>query len=101
MADFIRVDAHAHLYRTPEEGYAEKTGYEVPEDLTFKKSRLEKITAAKDALEAREKALYPNKAIDDKKQISFADPDARIMGKKGGEFTYNYNPRATSEACHF
>ena len=29
MADFIRVDAHAHLYRTPEEGYAEKTGYEV------------------------------------------------------------------------
>jgi len=29
MADLIRVDAHAHLYRTPEEGYAEKTGYEV------------------------------------------------------------------------
>ncbi len=29
MADFIRVDAHVHLYRTPEEGYAEKTGYEV------------------------------------------------------------------------
>ena len=29
MADFIRVDAHAHLYRTPEEGDAEKTGYEV------------------------------------------------------------------------
>ena len=29
MADFIRVDAHAHLYRTPEEGYTEKTGYEV------------------------------------------------------------------------
>jgi len=29
MTDFIRVDAHAHLYRTPEEGYAEKTGYEV------------------------------------------------------------------------
>ena len=29
MADLIRVDAHAHLYRTPEEGYTEKTGYEV------------------------------------------------------------------------
>jgi hypothetical protein len=29
MTDLIRVDAHAHLYRTPEEGYAEKTGYEV------------------------------------------------------------------------
>ena len=29
MADFIRVDAHVHLYRTPEEGYAEKAGYEV------------------------------------------------------------------------
>ena len=29
MADLIRVDAHAHLYRTLEEGYTEKTGYEV------------------------------------------------------------------------
>jgi hypothetical protein len=29
MTDLIRVDAHAHLYRTAEEGYAEKTGYEV------------------------------------------------------------------------
>ena len=29
MTDFIRVDAHVHLYRSIEEGYAEKTGYEV------------------------------------------------------------------------
>ena len=42
MADFIRVDAHAHLYRTPEEGYAEKTGYEVweyGEQAVLKKDR--------------------------------------------------------------
>ena len=29
MTDLIRVDAHVHLYRSIEEGYAEKTGYEV------------------------------------------------------------------------
>ena len=29
MTDIIRVDAHVHLYRSTEEGYAEKTGYEV------------------------------------------------------------------------
>lgn len=29
MADMIRVDSHVHLYRTPEEGKAEKDGYQV------------------------------------------------------------------------
>ena len=29
MTDFIRVDAYVHLYRSIEEGYAGKTGYEV------------------------------------------------------------------------
>ena len=29
MTDFIRVDAHVHLYRSTEEGQTEKAGYEV------------------------------------------------------------------------
>ncbi|HIO92066.1 MAG TPA: IS1182 family transposase, partial [Leucothrix mucor] len=78
--------------------YKDKTGDEIPEELTFKQQRLEKIQAAKKALEAREKALYPEQTIDDKKQISFADHDARIMGKKGSEFTDNYNPQISVDS---
>jgi len=70
--------------------YKEQTGYEIPEDLQHKEKRLTQIRKAKAALEAREEALRPGKSIDDKKQISFADKDARIMGKKG-DFDYRYN----------
>jgi len=35
-------------------------------------------------------ARQAGKEIDDKKQISFADKEARIMGKKG-DFDYSYN----------
>ena len=70
--------------------YKEKTGYELPEDLKFKKERLAKIKTAKEALEKREEELKPGKEIEGKKQISFADTDARIMGKKGN-FDYQYN----------
>ena len=79
--------------------YLEKTGYEIPEDLKYKQSRLEKIQKAKEALEAREEALYPGKKIEDKKQISFADEDARIMKSKGG-FGYHYNPQISVDADH-
>jgi Tfp pilus assembly protein PilX len=51
--------------------------------LKFKQDRLAKIKAAKQALEQREEQLNSGKAIDAKKQISFADTEARIMGKKG------------------
>ncbi|VAW89490.1 Transposase, IS4 family [hydrothermal vent metagenome] len=74
--------------------YKEKTGYELPEDLKFKQQRLEKIKAAKAALEAREAKLNPDQPIADKKQISFADTDARIMGK-GKDFDYSYNPQVS------
>jgi transposase len=70
--------------------YHDQTGYELPEDLQFKQGRLSKIQAAKQALEAREAELNPAQPIDGKKQISFADSDARIMGKKG-DFDYGYN----------
>jgi transposase len=75
-----------------EEGveYDDNNGYELPEELKIKAKRLAKIKEANEALERREQALNPGKQIEDKKQISFADKDARIMGKKGA-FDYSYN----------
>ncbi len=73
-----------------DEEYQDKSGYEIPEELKIKEKRLAKIKEAKEALENREHELNPGKEIDDKKQISFADKEARIMGKKGN-FDYSYN----------
>jgi transposase len=80
-----------------DKAYKDKTGYEIPEDLQFKQDRLAKIKAAKQALEQREEQLNPGKSIDAKKQISFADTDARIMGKKGS-FDYAYNAQISVDA---
>ena len=80
-----------------DKAYQDKTGYEIPEDLKFKQDRLAKIKAAKKALEQREEQLNPGKVIDDKKQISFADTEARIMGKKGS-FDYAYNAQISVDA---
>ena len=77
--------------------YKEKTGYESPEDLKFKADRLSNIKVAKQALEQREQQINPSKAIEDDKQISFADTEARIMGKKGG-FDYAYNAQISVDA---
>ncbi len=74
--------------------YHNKTGYEIPEELKIKGKRLAKIKAAKEALEKREQQLKVGKEIDDKKQISFADDEARIMGKKD-DFQYAYNGQIT------
>ncbi len=49
------------------------------------------------ALELREEQLNPGKDIEDKKQISFADTEARIMGKKG-HFDYAYNAQISVDA---
>lgn len=79
--------------------YKQRTGYEIPEDLKHKQQRQQKVRAAKEALERREQALNPGQAIDDKKQISFADTDARIMGKKG-DFQYRYNGQISVDSDH-
>ena len=77
-----------------ERDYQDKSSYELPDELAFKEHRLETIQAAKKALEAREESLNPGQEIDDKKQISFADHEARIMGKNGS-FDYSYNPQVS------
>ena len=88
IEDLIRKAAKCD--EEDDEQYQDKTGYEIPEELKIKEQRLAKIKEAKEALEKREQELNPGKKIDDKKQISFADKEARIMGKKG-DFDYSYN----------
>jgi transposase len=73
-----------------DEQLKDKTGYEIPDELKIKEKRLAKIREAKKALKERENELNPGKEVDGKKQISFADKEARIMGKKG-QFDYAYN----------
>ena len=82
-----------------DDAYKETNGYSIPEDLQFKEERLEKIKTAKKALEEREKALNPDEPIDDKKQISFADHDARMMSKKG-YCEYSYNAQINVDSDH-
>ena len=77
--------------------YKERTGYELPHDLKHKETRLAQIKAARQAIEAREEALHPGKPVAEKKQISFADKDARIMGKKG-HFEYSYNAQISVDS---
>ena len=77
--------------------YQERTGYEVSEDLAFKEKRLAKIREAKEQLEAREQERHPDKPIEDKKQISFADPEANIMGK-GARVDYAYNAQISVDS---
>ena len=83
--------------REEDQVYKERTGYEIPEDLKYKQGRLAQIRAAKQALEQREEQRGPGRDIDDKKQISFADTGARIMGKKGS-FDYAYNAQISVDA---
>ena len=70
--------------------YHNGTGYSIPDDLKIKEKRLEKIKKIKKELEDREEKENPGKEIDPKKQISYADTDAKIM-KKGKDFAYCYN----------
>jgi len=70
--------------------YHNGTGYSIPDDIKIKEKRLEKIKKIKKDLQDREEKENPGKEIDGKKQISYADTDAKIM-KKGKDFAYCYN----------
>jgi transposase len=74
-------------------------GYSVSEELARREARLAKIRAARERLEAEQRAEQglPEDAapeIADKEQRSFADPDARIMLMKRGAYDYAYNAQA-------
>lgn len=66
-------------------------GYHVGEELVRRQQRLKKLAEAKAALEAREKREHPGEPIDPKKQVSFADHDARCFAKSGDGTRYVYN----------
>ncbi len=70
--------------------YHNGTAYSIPDDLKIKEKRLEKIKKVKKELEEREQRENPGKKIDGKKQISYADTDAKIM-KSRANFKYCYN----------
>jgi len=70
--------------------YHNGKGYSIPDDIKIKEKRLEKIKKIKKELEKREERENPGKKIDGKKQISYADTDAKIMKAKDS-FNYCYN----------
>lgn len=72
----------------------EEDGYSLKEELARREERLKKIQEAKAALEAREAKDHPGEPIDPKKQISFADKDARCFHKKSEGAQYVYNAQA-------
>jgi transposase len=78
-------------------------GYSVAEELARREARLAKIQAAREHLEAEQRAEQgvPEDAapeIADKEQRSFADDDARIMLMKRGAYDYAYNAQAVVDA---
>ena len=78
-------------------------GYTVAEELARREARLAKIRAAREHLEAEQRAEQgvPEDAapeIADKEQRSFADDDARIMLMKTGAYDYAYNAQAVVDA---
>ena len=73
---------------------SEADGYQLREELARREGRLTKIQRAKAALEAREQREHPGEPIDPKKQISFADHDARCFASPGDGTRYVYNVQA-------
>jgi len=69
-------------------------GYRLSKELSRREDRLAKIEEAKAALEEREGRDHPGEEIDPKKQISFADHDARCHAKPGEGARYIYNAQA-------
>jgi transposase len=78
-------------------------GYSVADELARREARLAKIRAARERLEAEQRteqglAEDATPEIAEKEQRSFADPDARIMLMKRGEYDYAYNAQAAVDA---
>ena len=88
----------------------DKSGYELPDELAFRESRIRKIREAKAALEAgtlaeAEQAGSQGRSHsgvpDDRAQRNFTDPDSRIMPAPGGrDFQQSYNCQAVVDSAH-
>ncbi len=73
---------------------SDEDGYQLGEELGRREQRLKKLREAKAALEEREHGEHPGEPIDSKKQVSFADHDARCFTKQGDGTRYVYNLQA-------
>ena len=80
--------------REDDEDGPDGDGYSLKEELARREERLNKIAEAKAALEDRERREHPDEPIDTKKQISFADHDARCFASKSNGTRYIYNSQA-------
>ena len=85
----------------------DKRGDELPEELAFRKGRLEKIREAMAALEAEAQAAAEAEGKehlgvpDDKAQRNFTDAESRIMPGPGGrDFLQAYNCQAVVDHAH-
>jgi transposase len=77
--------------------------YAVAEEVALRETRLAKIQALRERLEAEQREAQglteaESPTIDDKEQRSFADVDARIMVMKRGAYDYAYNAQAAVDA---
>src|SRR3954471_9493860 len=104
-AEIARLVERAESQDTAEdqEYGVDSDGYSVAEELARREARLAKIQAAREHLEAEQRAEQglPTGAppvIADKEQRSFADDDARIMLMKRGAYDYAYNAQAVVDA---
>jgi len=103
--EIARLVAQAETQDTAEdqEYGVDSDGFSVAEELARREARLAKIRAAREHLEAEQRAeqgVSEDAApeIADKEQRSFADTDARIMLMKKGGFDYAYNAQAAVDA---
>lgn len=81
--------------REGDEAFGEDAnGYNLPEELQRREVRLEKIRRLREELEGE----MPH--IEEKEQRSFADPEARMMLMKRGEFDYAYNGQVCVDEEH-
>jgi transposase len=91
--------AEAQDAREDQEYSADSDGYSVAAELAFRQTRLAKIRALRERLEAEQRraqglAEDQPPVVDDREQRSFADGDARLMLMKRGEYDYAYNAQA-------
>jgi transposase len=104
-AEIARLTEQAEAQDTAEdqEYGIDSDGYSVGAELARREARLAKIQAAREHLEAEQRAEQGRSedappVIADKEQRSFADTDARIMLMKTGAFDYAYNAQAGVDA---
>jgi transposase len=104
-AEIARLVEQAETQDTAEdqEYGIDSDGYSVAEELARREARLAKIQAAREHLEAEQRAdqglpAGEQPVVAEKEQRSFADTDARIMLMKRGAYDYAYNAQAVVDA---